>query len=233
MGVTNAAGRPATQKPATNAAPPARAAAPAQQQRQAPPAQQQRAAQGGPGRRAQGSFGDATPRGSRANLDAIDDVTSAVYTVEINKVERKMAYESKHPQPAESTVIELKVVESNNPKCPPGFVASVVFTDRYFQDLYFGEVKGFLCGLLNATPDKVDETDWNMVAGRIDLLTPEGMPEDEWVASEEFQQRAAWREEHVLGKQVSVTVRRKLRKDKHPLPEYAWASLADDPALAD
>ncbi len=179
------------------------------------------------------SFADSTPRGSRANLEPIEEINpqtgevidrAATFTVRINRVERKLANESEHPQPAESTVIECEVVESNNPKCPPGYTASVVFTDRYFQDLYFGEVKGFLCGLLNASPNDIDDNDWNAVAGRFDLNCPEGADLNEWLASEDVANLVAWREGGaVLGALVKVTVRFKRRKEKHPIREYAWA----------
>lgn len=197
--------------------------APAQPAASAPA--QTQGARGGaraPGRRSKVSFNDATPQGTRATLQPIDENTAAVFTVKINKFQRRFVEESEHPQPAESSVIELLVVASNNPKCPPGYVASATFTDRYFQDLYFSEVKGFLCGLLNAGPGDIDDNDWNIVFGRIDQFAPEGTKDP--IAWAESAEAAQLREqsEGFLGMLVDVTVRWKNRPGKHPITQYAW-----------
>ncbi len=234
MGVTSMPG----QKKQTAAAPMAAAkpqaakpaAAPQSAPAQAP--QSARSSQGRPapstGRRSQTNFGDSTPRGARTQLMPVDDYSAGTYTVRINRLNRTFREESKHPQPADSSIIEMEVVTSNVDKCPPGYSASAVFTDRYFEDLYFSEVKGFLAAAYASKtddPKKISENDWLLLFGR----TPFGKVDEEDPNSEEWtdelaeEYRKGLEAEGIgIGQVLSVTVRYKLRPNKHPITEYVW-----------
>lgn len=160
----------ATTKPATSKpAPRPTTAAPAQQAAKAPAPQSQGQTK---------SFGQARPRGANGLfLKGLPDGTAAKYTLKVNKVSQSWANPSNvasdRPQPTgeelqtakptfkkqDNYVIEVEVVESNNPACPVGYMASIVVTDKYV-DSYFDDVKGFLCAALNAAPEQVDLADW-------------------------------------------------------------------------
>lgn len=183
------------------------AAAPKTGAKPAAPAQQQARGQGA------ASFDDTVPRGNRDNLLPIDDYTSATYVVRINQLSLIFRHESKNPSKAESTTATFEVVESNNPKCPVGYQASATFTDRYFQDLYWQEVKGMLCGILNMEPKEVTQDVWHSACGR----RPDHFTDEQWAETEEEIKQL------VIGALVRVTVKFKLREGKHPITQYAWS----------
>lgn len=159
------------------------------------------------------SFDETIPRGTRDNLLPIDDYTSATYVLKINQLSLIFREESKNPSKAESTTATFEVVESNNPKCPPGYQASATFTDRYFQDLYWQDVKGMLCGILGMEPKDVTRDVWHSACGR----RPEGFDDQQWAETEEEVKQM------VIGALVRVTVKFKLREGKHPITQYVWA----------
>lgn len=174
---------------------PTRAPAPAPQQRQAA-----------------SGFDTAKPRGARNYLTPIDDHTSAIYVVKVNRTELIFAHESKAPQKCESSIIEVEVVESNNPKCPPGYCAGVVYTNRHYEEIYWGNVKGFLCGLLNMEPEAVSTKIWHAAFGR----RPDGISDAEWKETEKEIG------EMVIGALVNVNVSYKLRDGKKPITQEIW-----------
>lgn len=207
------------QAPQRKAAPPAakrqiaasRAAAPQEEEQdeggeeeeppQRQPARRQAAAPQRGRAREKSDFNTSRRRGSRASLVPIDDYTAAVYRVRVNRLERILPEESRNPKPVDSSIIELEVLESENPKCPVGYVASATFTDRHFEEIYHSEVKGFLGGLLDLPDEEIDEDMWN------DVFRNNVYPGTE---------------DSCLGAELMVTVRFKLREDKHPITEYVW-----------
>jgi len=154
-----AAAARATQ-PAAQAAP--RAAATAQ------PAQQPKA----------GGFANSRPRGSSGTfLKGQPDGTPGKYVLSINRVSQLWANpRAVHPdyaQPTEEELltaqptkkgrdaynIEVIVVESNVAACPPGFPATVTFTNRF--DNYMGDIRGFIACAAGVDIDQVDLDDWS------------------------------------------------------------------------
>jgi hypothetical protein len=192
----------ATKTAAPKTTAPAKAAAPATTAR--PQAAKQQAS----------SFDDAKPRGARNYLTPLDDYTAAVYTVKVNRLQLILAQESKAPQKCESSIIELEVVESNNPKCPAGFVGSVVYTNRHYQEIYWSNVKGFLCALLGLEPEDIKTKTWHAAFGRFDLIEFESA-EEEAETKEEISKL-------VTGALVNVTVKYKLREGKKPITQEIW-----------
>ncbi len=150
--------KPATKLPATKPttapvkAAPAKTAAPIK----AAPAPVQQ------GNRAKKSFGETRGRGNNGiYLTPIDDYNAASYSIRINKLQKILRSESEGQIPCESSIIEFEVLTSNNDKCPPGFMASIVFTDRHGDQMYYENVKGFLCALLNRDPETIDIPQWD------------------------------------------------------------------------
>jgi hypothetical protein len=143
-------------------------------------------------------FKQSKSRGNRGvYLQPIDENTAATYTLKINKLERKMREESTNPSPCESSIIEVEVVASNNPDlCDVGFMASIVFTDKYFVDSYYADVKGFLCALLNREDATIGEEVWDA------CMRDENQP--------------------FAGYLVDCVVRNKQRKDKPSITNYVF-----------
>lgn len=147
-------------------------------------------------------FGKAQPRGLRGvYLCGKEGNQAATYTLKINKLTRKLRSECTDPQKKESSIIEFEVVASDNEKCPVGFIGSIVFTDKYFEDSYFSDVKGFLCGLLNKEPEDVDEEDWD--GAMRDAAQP------------------------YAGCYVDVVAIDRARKDKHDITNYVFSPNAE------
>lgn len=187
---------------------PTKAAAPAPAKTQAP------ASRGAPARAgAPAGFDDAQARGARNYLTPIDDYTAAVYTLKINRLQLIQASESKAAKKCESSVIEFEVVESNNPKCPVGFVGAVVYTDRHFQEIYWGNVKGFLAAFLGVEPEDIKTKQWHVAFGRFDLVEFDS-PDEERETEKEV--------DALLGGLVKCTVRYKLRDGKKPITQELW-----------
>lgn len=137
-----------------------------------------RAAQPAAPRQGQRTFADARPRGSSGLfLKGQPDGTAGKYTLRVNRVTQKWAnphaVNDMFPQPTAEELattkpafkkqdaynIEVEVTESNVVQCPPGYVATITFTDRY-PESYMDDVKGFLCACFNADPAAVDLGDW-------------------------------------------------------------------------
>lgn len=152
-----------------------KAAPPAQAKPQAvapPPQQRQQQAPGG------ASFGNAKPRGANGFfLKPISRDEAGQYTLKVNRITQKWAQPKNvaenRPQPTaeelataqpafkkkDCLVIEVEVVESNVAQCPPGYIASITFDDKY-EDSYFSNVKGFLCACTNEEPEAIGLDDW-------------------------------------------------------------------------
>lgn len=162
-------------------------------------------------RKAPTSFGASRPQGSRDYLQANADGSAGRYTIKVNRLKRIPRHESKSPQKCESSIVELEVVASNVPECPVGFTAGVPMTDRYYEDIYFREVKGFICALLAAEPEDVDEADWAAVFGN----TAQGAQGAELA---ELQATSA----SFIGHLVDVVVKAKPREGKHAILQYYW-----------
>ncbi|MCC6808563.1 MAG: hypothetical protein IT381_14150 [Deltaproteobacteria bacterium] len=140
----------------------------------APAPQQQRQAQAPGG----ASFGNAKPRGANGFfLKPISRDEAGQYTLKVNRITQKWAQPkvvaANRPQPTDdelataqpafkkkdSFIIEVEVVESNVPQCPPGYIASISFDDKY-EDSYFSNVKGFLCACTGEEPEAIGLEDW-------------------------------------------------------------------------
>lgn len=103
-----------------------------------------------------GGFKDVQPRGSRgAFLQPKSMEEAGIYVVKVNRCALLDATESWKKR--ETFIVEMEVVESTVPACPPGYAASWVTHEQsyYYQE----DVKEFICSTFHAKPDDVDESD--------------------------------------------------------------------------